>query len=225
MATCTWRLAEGSWNSLWVRAGFPLPESLQDSLPRKPVGRTMSESWEHRALCQLRHLPEFQHDQEWVTGRNAFREWAVVCFLLLISPWPTSSSRVYRLNECTHLVHGGESRSFITARSRQVKYRSDSGPELPGHSVLQLTRGPSGLSVLVMAASRTTVYRATEGKYFIVDWLPFPLCMQVSSQGLPLMSVFSNNNQFSNSVQTACPIIHFISVLTLSTWSQHRPRR
>lgn len=57
-----------------------------------------------------------------------------------------------QLNECAPLVravgHRGETRNFITVWSRQVKYRSESGPGLPGHSVLWLKRGHSGIRCL-----------------------------------------------------------------------------
>lgn len=68
--------------------------------------------------------------------------------------------------ECTHLVHGGESRNFITTRPRQVKYRSDSGPGLPGHSVLWLKRGPSGLRRLGNGSQPHDCLQSYRGKVF-----------------------------------------------------------
>lgn len=41
-----------------------------------------------------------------MTGRNAFREWAVVCFLLLISSWPTSRSQEYQLSVLIWFMEG-----------------------------------------------------------------------------------------------------------------------
>ena len=83
-----------------------------------------------------------------MVGRNIFREWTVVCLLLIISPELTSSSRIRQLNECAPLFWAvgcrGGTRNFITVWSRQVKYRSECGPGLPGHSVLWLKRGHSG---------------------------------------------------------------------------------
>ena len=53
-----------------------------------------------------------------------------------------------QLNECAPLFRAvgcrGGTRNFITIWSRQVKYRSECGPGLPGHSVLWLKRGHSG---------------------------------------------------------------------------------